>query len=120
MVKTRYKEQNKQKPQVAISEPLNPNRVFVKVNGHPALALIDLQTIRADVIRVQFGYLYKLPLVSIQPKTIATPIRGSKGTVVKTREVELNCGRYEENRIFHVAHLSGCDIISGKPVVLNF
>ena len=48
--KTRSKENTKQKPQVAIREPLDPNRGFVKVNGHPALALIDLQTIGRDLI----------------------------------------------------------------------
>ena len=55
--KTRWKEKTKQKPQVAVREPLDPNRVFVKVNGHPALALIDLQTIGGDLISAQFVYL---------------------------------------------------------------
>ena len=40
--KTRLKGKIKQKPQVAIREPLNPNRIFVKMNGHLGLALIDL------------------------------------------------------------------------------
>ena len=88
--KTRSKEKTKRKPQVPIREPLDPNRVFVKVNGHRALALIDLQTIGGDLISAQFVYLYKLPVVKIEPKTLATAIKGSKGTVDKTCEVELN------------------------------
>ena len=86
------------------------------MNGHPALALIDLQTIGGDLFSAQFVYLYKLPVVKIEPKTLATAIKGSKGTVDKTCEVELNWGGFEETRMFYVAHLSGWDIILGKPV----
>ena len=115
--KTKSKEKTKRKPQVAIREPHDPNRVFVKVNGHPALALIDLQTIGGDLISAQFVYLYKLPVVKIEPKTLATAIKGSKGTVDKTCDVELNWGGYEETRMFYVAHLSGWDMILGKPAL---
>ena len=76
--KTRLKEKTKQKPQVAIRSPLDPNRVCVKVTGHLALALIDLQTMGGDLIRAQFVYLYKLPVVKIEPNTLATAIKGSK------------------------------------------
>ena len=48
--KTRSKEKTKQIPQVAIRDPLNGNRVLVKVNSHPALALNDLQTITGNLI----------------------------------------------------------------------
>ena len=56
--KTRLKEKTKQKPQVAIWEPLDQNRVFGKVKGYLALALINLQTIGGELIRAQVGYLY--------------------------------------------------------------
>ena len=102
--KTRSEEKTKQKPEVASSEPLDPNRVFVKVNGHPALALIDLQTIGGDLISAHVVYLYKLPLVKIEPETLATAIKGSKGSVDKTSEVELNWGGCEETRMFYVAY----------------
>ena len=39
---TRSNEKNKYKPQVAIREPDDSNRAFVKVNGHPARAPNDL------------------------------------------------------------------------------
>lgn len=57
-VKSRSKAMIKQTPQVAIKEPLDPNRVFIKLNGHPVLALVDLQNVRCDLISAQFVCLY--------------------------------------------------------------
>ena len=87
------------------------------MNGNPALVLIHPQTIGEDLIRAQFVYPYKLAVVKIEVKTLATHIRGSKGTVDKTCEVELNCGGYEETRMFYEVHLSGWDMILGKPAL---
>ena len=88
--RTRSKERTKQKPQVAIREPLDPNLVFVNVNAHLTLTPMDLQTIGGDLISAQFVYLYKLPVAKIEPKTLVTANKGSKATVDKTCEVELN------------------------------
>ena len=87
------------------------------MNGHPALALIDLQTIGGDLISAQFVYLYKLPVVKIEPKTLVTAIKVSNGTVGKTCDVEINWGGFEETRMFYVAHLSGGDMILRKPAL---
>ena len=87
---TKSKKKTKQKPQVAIREPLTSNRVFVKWNGHQTLPPIDLQTIGGDLISTQFVCLYKLLVVKIEPKTLATAIKESTGTVDKSCEVELN------------------------------
>ena len=87
------------------------------MNGHPALALIDLQTIGEDLISSQFMYLYKLPVVKIEPKTLVTAIKVSNGTVGKTCDVEINWGGFEETRMFYVGHLSGWDMILGKPAL---
>ena len=114
---TRSTEKTNRKPQVAIRQPLLPNRVFVKVKGHPAVPLIDLQTIGEDLISAQFVYLYKLPVVKIEPKTLATAIEGSEGTVNKTCELELNWGGFVETRMFHVAHHSSWDMILKKPAI---
>ena len=116
---TRSKQETKQKPQVAFRKPLDPNRVFVKVNGHPAFLLIDLQTIGGDLISAQFRYLHKLPIVKIETKTLATAIKESNATLDKTCEVELNWGGYEETRMFYVAHLSGRDMILTKRALLD-
>ena len=82
------------------------------MNSHPALALIDLQTIAGDLITAQYVYLYKLPLVKIGTKSLATAIKGSTASIDKTCEVDLNWGAYEETRMFHIAHLSGWDMIN--------
>ena len=86
--KSRQKEKTKEKPQVAITKPLYPNRVFGNVNVHPGLAPIDLWTIGGDLIRATFVYLYMLPVVKIEPKTLATAIKGSRGTDANTCEAE--------------------------------
>ena len=104
----------KQKPQVGITKPLDPNHIFDKVDGHPALAPIDLLTIRQDLSSVEFVYLYKLPVLKIESKTLATAINGCKGRVDKNWEVELNCGCYAETSMFYVTHLSGWDMIDAK------
>ena len=79
--------------------------------------LIDPQTNGGDLISAQFMYLYKLPVVKIEPKTLVTAIKGSKGNVDKTCEVEINWGGFEETRMFYVAHLTGWDMILGKPAL---
>ena len=59
----------------------------------------------------------KRPVVKKEPKTLATTIKGSKVTVDKICEVELNWEGYEEIRIFCVPHLSGCYIMLGNPAL---
>ena len=79
--------------------------------------MIDLQTIERDLIRVRFVFLYKLPAVKIEHKTLATTIKGYKGTVDETCEVDLNWGGCKETGMFCVGHLSGWDMIRGKPAI---
>ena len=50
-------------------------------------------------------------------KTLAITVKGSNGTIDKIYEVELNCGAYEETRIFYVAYLSGWDMIIRIPAL---
>ena len=92
-----------------------PESSIFQGERYTALAQNDLQTIGGDLISAQFVYLYKLPKVKIETNTLATAIKGSKGTVDKTCEVELNWEGFEEIRMFYVAHLSGWDMIVGKP-----
>ena len=67
----------------------------------------------------QFVYLYNLPVGNIEPKTLASAIKVSKGTVAKTCEGELNCGAYKATRMFYIEHLSGWDMILGIPTIQN-
>ena len=62
-------------------------------------------------------YLYKSLVVKIEPKTLATSIKVSEGTVDKTCKAELNWRGYEETRMFYVVHLSGWVMILGKPAL---
>lgn len=104
--KTTYKGNTKQKPQVSIWEPRDSNRVFVEVNGHRTVALIEVQTMAGDLIYAQFVYLYKLRVLKFERNTLATAIKGSNGNVHKTCEADLICVGYAETRMFYVAHLS--------------
>ena len=60
ITKNNYKGKTKAKPQS--SEELDFSRVLIKVHGHPALALVDLQTTGRDLINAQFVHPYGLPV----------------------------------------------------------
>jgi len=81
IAKKNYKGKTKAKPQS--TEELDYCRVRVKVNGHPALALVDLQTTGGDLINAQFVHLYSLPTYGIDKKSLNTAIKGSKGVLEK-------------------------------------
>ena len=70
-----------------------------------------------DHLIAQFRYLYKLPVVKRNLQTLATGIKGSKGTIDNTCKADLNWGGYEETRMFNVAHLSGGNMILEKPML---
>jgi len=57
-IKKYYKDKIKAKPQY-ITE-LDYSRVWVKVNGHPVVALVDLEATSGDFIYTQFVHLYGL------------------------------------------------------------
>jgi len=110
----KFSTKGKPKPQPAI-KPLDNSKVQVQINGHKALALVDLQTKGGDLINSQFVYLYKIPTKSIAKKSLSTAIKGSRGTIDKTYEVEINWMGYVETRTFYVAHLASWDLILGQP-----
>ena len=72
---SRSKEKTKYKPEVAIREPWDPNRVIGNVIGNENRALIDLETIGRDLIRVQFAFLHTLLVVKIETKALATAVK---------------------------------------------
>jgi len=110
-----YKGKTKAKPQS--NEELDYSRVQVKVNGHPALALVDLQTTGGDLINAQFVHLYGLPTYGIDKKSLNTAIKGSKGVIEKACDVRMDYRGYTETRTLYVAHLAGWDMILGKPAL---
>jgi len=113
IAKNNYKGQTKAKPQS--TRELHYSRVRVKVNGHPALALVDLQTTGGDLINTQFVHLYDLPTYGIDKKSLNTAIKGSKGVIEKACNVQMDYGGYTETRTLYVAHLAAWDMILGNP-----
>jgi len=116
IAKNNYKGKTKAKRQS--TEELDYSRVQVKVNGHPALALVDLQTTVGDLINAPFVYLYGLPTYGIDKKSLNTAIKGSKGVIEKACDVQMDYRGYTETRTHYVAHLAGWDMILGKPALI--
>ena len=73
IAKNNYKGKTKAKPQSP--EELDYSRVRVKVNGNPALALVDLQTTGRDLIYAQFVHLYGLTTYGIDKMSLNTTIK---------------------------------------------
>jgi len=115
IAKNNYKSKTKAKPQS--TEELDYSRVQVKVNGHPALALVDLQTTGGDLINGQFIHLSGLPTYVIDKKSLNTAIKGSKSVIEKACDVQLDYGGYTETRTLYVAYLAGWDMMLGRPAL---
>jgi len=113
--KNNYKGKTKAKTQS--TEELDYSRVRVKVNGHPALALVDLQTTSRDLIKAQFAHLYGLPTYGLDKKSLNTAIKVLKGVIEKVCDVQMDYGGYTETRTLYGAHLAGWDMILGKPAL---
>jgi len=96
IAKYNYKGKTKAKPQS--TKELNYSRVRVKVNSHPALALVDLQTTGVDLINAQFVHLYSLPSYGIDKNSLNTAINLSKGVIEKASDVQMDYGGYAETR----------------------
>ena len=91
--------------------------VRVKVNGHPAIALVALQTTGGDLINVQFVHLYGLPTHSINKKSLNTSIKRSKGVMENACNVQLESEGYTETRTLYIAYLTGWYISLCKPAL---
>ena len=86
----------------------------MKAHGHPALALVDLQTQGGDLIDSKFVHFYRIPTRLSEKKTLTTAIKGSQRTIDKECTIRLNWIGYLEEHTFYVAHLSEWDIIIGE------
>ena len=112
IAKNNYKGKTKSKPQ-SIGE-LDYSTVRAKVNGHPALSLVDFQTTCGELINTQFIHPYGLPIYGIDKKSLNTAIKGSKGVIEKACDIQMDYGRYTETRTLYVAYLAGWDMILVK------
>ena len=98
-------------------EPTDFSKVVVKAGGHPALALVDLQTQVGDLIESKFVHFYRIPTRPSEKKTLTTAIKGSERTIDKQCTIQLDLIRYWEEDTFNVANLSGWDMILEEPAL---
>ena len=79
------------------------------------MALIDLQTEGCNLLNAQFVQLFKIPTRELNlPLTLMTAIKGSRASINKAVEIELDQEGYTETIIYCIVHLQGEDIIIGK------
>ena len=101
-------------------QEVETNRVAVKINSNRAMALIDLQTEGCNLINAQFVHLFQIATRDLQPPlTLMTTIKGSRASINKAAEIELDWGGHIETITCCVANLSREDIIIGKPLLLK-
>src|SRR5258706_6982072 len=104
------------KPEIMLAT--DTNRVSVNINGNKVHALIDLQTEGCNLLNAQFAYLYKIPTRELKPPlTLMTAIKGSRASINKAAEVELDWGGHRETITCCIANLQGEDLIIGKPTL---
>jgi len=115
IARNNYKGKTNAKPES--TEELDFNSIRVKVNGHPALALVDLQTTGRDLIYAQFMHLYSLPTYGIDKKLLNTTIKGSKSVIEKPCDDRMDYGGYTETRTLYIAHFAGWDMILRKSAL---
>ena len=103
------KDKIKKQPQFEATkpEPTDFSKVLVKDDGHPALALVDLQTQGGDLIDFKFVYLYHIPTRPTGKKTLTTTIKESQRTIDKECAIQLDWIGYWEEHTFYTVHLLG-------------
>jgi len=110
-----YKGQTKAKRPFTIE--LDYSRVQVKVNGHSALALVDIQTNGGDLINTQFVHLSNLPTYGIDKNSINAAMKAYKCMIEKASDVQMDYGGYTQTSMLYVAYLAGWDMMLGKPAL---
>ena len=102
------------------TEKTRPNSLIahVQINGHSAKALIDQQTIGANLISNKFCAVHEIPLEQLEkPISIQMTLKGSRGSATHKAIVEINYGQYQETEEFLVCNLSNWDVILGDPAL---
>ena len=93
-------------------------KIKVKVDGNPAIALVDNQTIGRDLISIQYCNTYNIPTYVLKKAVqIYLVLKGSKGTTKRFCRIKLEWEGHSENRLFYVAALDGYNMILGKQVL---
>ena len=73
-------------------------KIKVKVDGNPAIALVDNQTISGDLISTQYCNTYNIASYALKkPVQIYLALKGSKGTAKRFCRVKLEWEGHSEN-----------------------
>jgi len=86
----------------------------VKINGYPALALMDLQNNYGDLISIPFLHLHSLGTYVIDRKSLNTVIKKPKCVRKIACDIQMDYREYMEKRILYVAYHAGGEKIIGN------
>ena len=92
--------------------------IDVKLDGHPAKALVDQQTTGASLISSTYTSTYNLPIVELpEDVTVNLALQGSRGKSTHYVIANLDIGGHTQPVTFCVAALADWDIILGEPIL---
>ena len=92
--------------------------IDVKLDGHPAKALVDQQTTGASLISSTYTSTYNLPIVELpEDVTVNFALQGSRGKSTHYIIANLDIGGHTQPVTFCVPALADWDIILGEPIL---
>ena len=92
--------------------------IDVKLDGHPAKALVDQQTTGASLISSTYTSTYNLPIVELpEDVTIDLTLEGSRGNSTHYVIANLDIGGHTQPVTFCITALADWDIILGEPIL---
>ena len=92
--------------------------IDVKLDRHPAKALVDQQTTGASLISSTYTSTYNLPKIELaEDVTVNLALQGSRGKSTHYVIANLDIGDHTQPVTFCVAALADWDIILGEPIL---
>jgi len=92
--------------------------INIKVDGHPARALIDQQTTGASLISTTFASTYNLPTVVLEEEiTVSLALQGSRGKSTHYVKTTIDIEGYKLPVSLCVVALADWDVILGEPIL---
>lgn len=91
------------------------NTVEITINANKAHALIDPGTINGELTSANSCCPNRIPTEDINSKPLETGIKGSRSTMTKKANVELNIQDNKISRTFYVSNLRDRDAILWQP-----
>ena len=92
--------------------------IDVKLDGHPAKALVDQQTTGASLISSTYTSIYNLPIIELpEDVNVNLALQGSRGKSTHFVIANLDIEGHTQPVTFCVAALADWDIILGEPIL---